>query len=120
MPALSCAHAAARPAPFAGKMAAALGKARHPNVSALVRMLLLSAVADREGWATATGVRHWLKYTVYGVGLPPVQHLERDASKAEKLEAEVRLMNCVVWLVMCAGRPGETSRWNRCASTCLR
>ena len=61
----------------------------------------MAAVADRSGGARATGVRHWLKYNIHGVGLPPIQHLAGSATTAEKLEAEMRLMNFVVWLVTC-------------------
>ena len=66
-----------------------------------MRVLLLAAVADRSGGARATGVRHWLKYNIYGLGLPPIQHLSNSATTEEKLEAEMRLMNFVVWLVTC-------------------
>ena len=84
-----------------GAAATALERARHPALPRLVRVLLLAAVADRSGGARATGVRHWLKYNIYGLGLPPIQHLSNSATTEEKLEAEMRLMNFVVWLVTC-------------------
>ena len=84
-----------------GAAAVALERASHPALPNIVRILLLAAVADRSGGARATGVRHWLKYNVYGLGLPPIQHLASSATTAEKLEAEMRLMNFVVWLVTC-------------------
>ena len=61
----------------------------------------MAASADRSGGSLTTGVRHWLKYNIHGLGLPPVQHLERDAPMWQKLEAESRLMDFVVWLVVC-------------------
>ena len=84
-----------------GAAAVALERASHPALPNIVRILLLAAVADRSGGARATGVRHWLKYNVYGLGLPPIQHLASSATTAEKLEAEMRLLNFVVWLVTC-------------------
>ena len=72
--------------------------ARHPAISALTRQMLMAASADRQGGASKAGVRRWLKYNVHGLGQMPIQHLERDAPLAQKLEAEMRLMNFVVWL----------------------
>ena len=66
----------------------------------LARRLLLSAVTDRQGGASATGVRHWLRYNAFGVDMPPIQHLDHLAPIAQKLEAEARLMDFIVWLVV--------------------
>ena len=85
-----------------GAAATALERARHPALPRLVRVLLLAAVADRSGGARATGLRHWLKYNIYGLGLPPIQHLSNSATTEEKLEAEMRLMNFVYSLCLLA------------------
>ena len=78
-----------------------------PEVGALRRKLLDAAVADMAGGAKATGVRWWLRFCCFGVGIRPVQHLESDATSWEKLQAETTLMDFVTWLVTCrpSGRP---------------
>ena len=84
-----------------GGYSRALSLASSSKLRPLARRLIMSAVADRQGGATATGVRHWLKFNMYGVGLSPLQHLDRDAPRWQKLEAESRLIDFVVWLVTC-------------------
>jgi hypothetical protein len=91
-----------------------LKQARNPTIQKLALQLLMYASADRRGGASKTGVRHWLKYNVFGLDCPPIQHLERNAPMALKLQAEMRLMSFVVWLVSCkpSGRyiSAETAR----------
>jgi len=89
------------PFPNAGKTMERLERARSPVIQQLTNKLLMAASADRQGGATKTGVRHWLRYNVFGLNTAPIQHLERDAPIALRLEAETRLMNFVVWLVSC-------------------
>ena len=86
---------------IAGKELERLERARSPVLQQLTSKLLMAASADRQGGATQTGVRHWLRYNVFGLNMAPIQHLERDAPVALKLEAEMRLMNFIVWLVSC-------------------
>ena len=84
--------------------------AASPRLQDLTQRLLLSAVASRDGGASAQGVKWWLRFNVLGAGLSPVQHLDSTSPRWQKLEAESRLMNFVTWLVVCrpSGRPIST------------
>ena len=84
-----------------GRKAAAAEAARAPQLRTLTRKLLLSAVASRDGGAQAQGVKWWVLFCVHGKGIPPVQHLDGDSPRWQKLEAEALLMDFVTWLVVC-------------------
>jgi len=61
----------------------------------------MSAVATRDGGAKATGVKHWFHFNSKIAGLPPVQHVDPDSPRWVKLEAEQKLCDFAVWLVVC-------------------
>ena len=98
------------PPPLAGRAAQAAMAARSPAIRDLTRQLLMSAVAAKDGGATAQGVRWWLLFCVHGRGISPVQHVDSSSPRWEKLQAEALLMDFVTWLVVCkpSGRPINT------------
>ena len=87
----------APPSPLSAEATAeALERAApHP---ALRARILSEASADHRGGATATGVRWWFRYCTSGRNISPLQHVERDAPHADKLEAEVLFMDFTLWL----------------------
>ena len=71
-------------------------------MATLRRQLLARAVRDGKAGATTTGVRWWLKYRLLG-GVGDLAWLPEggDPTLRERLQAEVELMDFVVWLVAC-------------------
>ena len=70
-----------------------------PELCTLRRKLLDAAIVDRAGGAKATGVKWWLQFCCFGVGIRPVQHLGSDATSWERLQAETTLMDFATWLL---------------------
>ena len=59
-----------------------------------------AANADRKGGRKSTGVRGWLTYCVYGLGLSPVPD-PLDTSAEHRREVEERLEDFAVWYAVC-------------------
>ena len=74
----------------------ALGRAE-PRPDLRTRFLS-EASADHRGGATNTGVRWWMRYCLGGRCISPLQHVERDAPHAAKLDAEIVFMDFALWL----------------------
>ena len=86
----------------AGRMAVALGQASNGTFDwhALRAQYVDAASADRAGGSLSTGVRHWLRFCLFGRHVSPVRGADRDAPLAAKLAEEALLMDFVLWLVL--------------------
>lgn len=66
----------------------------------LRRRFVNAAMADRKGGATTTGVRHFLRFCVYGRRISPARGLDNSSPLTQKLAAERLLMDFGIWLVL--------------------
>jgi hypothetical protein len=96
-------------APLCSGKESVYAAAASPHLHSLTRRLMLSAVASKDGGASAQGVKWSLRFNMLGTGLPPIQPIETDSPRWQKLEAEARLMNFVTWLPRCVSpvRPAD-------------
>ena len=81
---------------------ARIHRARDPLLARLRDRLVGMATARERRGSLPTGVRWWIKYTIYGRGVAPVRLVDEHAPRHLKLEEETLLMDFVVWLVACA------------------
>ena len=68
------------------------------------------AYHDGAGGDNQTGVRWWIRFCVYGLGVSVQRVLPEDAPLAEKLEEELLVMRFACWLVEERGVDPETAR----------
>jgi hypothetical protein len=61
--------------------------------------LVMLASADGRGGATQPGVRHWIRYCIFGRQISPVRVVDEQSPRAAKLDEETLLMDFVLWLV---------------------
>ena len=73
---------------------------------------LCAANADRTGGRQSTGVRGWLTYCVYGLGLSPVPD-PLDTSAEHRREVEERLEDFAVWYAVCIRPSGKQASYKR-------
>lgn len=79
-----------------GSRAHALAMALDPSLPEAKRRFLDAAMADRRGGTHSTGVRGWLVYCVYGLGVSPIQD-PRDHSHETAARYEDLLEDYAVW-----------------------
>jgi hypothetical protein len=68
------------------------------------------AYHDGMGGDTQTGVRWWIRFCVYGMGVRAARVLDERAPLAEKLTEELLVMRFACWLVEERGVDPETAR----------
>jgi hypothetical protein len=76
-----------------------IARAREPLLVKLRNRLAATATARERKGTLPTGVRWWIKFTLFGRGISPVRTVDEQSSRAEKIEEETLLMDFVVWLV---------------------
>jgi hypothetical protein len=84
--------------PSAGTRLAALRRARDPRLAFEKLRFLNASIADRKGGRHSTGVRHWITYCVYGLGVSPIPD-PLDTSVQHQRLVEERLEDFAVWVV---------------------
>ena len=72
-----------------------------PTLRELRQRCLLAGRKDGKGGATATGVRWWLKYCIYGRSINPCRLEKADAGLQARLDEETLLCDFILWLVVC-------------------
>ena len=79
---------------------------------------LCAANADRKGGRTSTGVRGWIVYCVYGLGVSPIPD-PLDSSAEHRREVECRLEDFAVWYAVCrpSGRQASYKSIGKYVST---
>lgn len=70
------------------------------NWSALRAKYVDAAMADRAGGSLATGVKHFLRFCIYGRHVSPIRWTERSSHLAAKVADEALLMDFAIWLVL--------------------
>lgn len=68
------------------------------------------AYHDGKGGDSQPGVRWWIKFCIYGLGVSVARVVSEDAPLAEKLEEELLVMRFACWLVEERGVTPETAR----------
>lgn len=63
--------------------------------------LVLAASSDGKGGATRPGIRHWIRYCLWGRGISPVRSVDESSPRLEKVDEETLLMDFTLWLVYC-------------------
>jgi hypothetical protein len=87
--------------PTGEKMLAKVLQAADPKLAFERERLVLASTADGKGGATNPGVRHWLRYCIWGRHVNPVRSADETAPRAERLADEDLLMDFALWLVYC-------------------
>ena len=87
--------------PLAGKLRQRLQQANNPQLKYERERLILASSADGAGGARATGVRHWIRYCLWGRDTSPLRWADEDASRRERQDDEELLMDFALWLVYC-------------------
>ena len=87
--------------PTGEKMLAKALQAADPKLAFERERLVLASTADGKGGATNPGVRHWLRYCIWGRHVNPVRSADETAPRAERLADEDLLMDFALWLVYC-------------------
>ena len=102
----------------------AAARATPAELQALRTKILNAATADGSGGVRTTGVRWWLKYTVFGRSQSPFSRLTPHSPLEQKVEMENLLLDFCLWLATCrpSGRPisaqtilkyvGQIRRWH--------
>lgn len=85
----------------AGKTLAKALQAVDPKIAIERERLVLASSADGAGGATTPGVRHWLRYCIWGRHVSPLRSADETSPRAERLEDEDLLMDFALWLVYC-------------------
>ena len=70
------------------------------NLPELRAKYVNASMADGKGGATAVGVRHFLRFCVYGKHVTPIRTTDASSSRAQKLADESLLMDFAIWLVL--------------------
>lgn len=76
----------------AGALAGALASSSAPAISELKRRYLGASVADGRGGEHSTGVRGWILYCVWGLGVSPMpdeQRMRVDFAYAAVIEDRI-------------------------------
>ena len=85
----------------AGKLLLRLLTARHAGLAYERERLILASTADGQGGARNPGVRHWLRYTLWGRGLSPIRWADEQAPREARNADEELLCDFALWLVYC-------------------
>lgn len=88
-----CAHA--------GKYLTRLKLAVAPRLAYERERLVLASTSDGKGGASWPGVRHWVRYCLWGRGVSPVRSVDEASSRWEKIDEETLVMDFTLWLVYC-------------------
>ena len=86
---------------LAGKLLARLLSARHAGLAYERERLILASTADRCGGARNPGVRHWIRYMLWGRGLSPIRWADEQAPREARNADEELLCDFALWLVYC-------------------
>lgn len=86
---------------MAGKLLARLLSARHAGLAYERERLILASSADGHGGAKNPGVRHWIRYMLWGRGLSPIRWADEQAPRAARSADEELLCDFALWLVYC-------------------
>ena len=75
--------------------------AEHPRLAYERERLILASSADGHGGARTPGVRHWIRYMLWGRRLSPVRWADAQAPRAARNADEQLLCDFALWLVYC-------------------
>ena len=75
--------------------------ANDPRIARERERLVLQSMADRRGGVTQPGVRHWIRYTIWGRRINPIVPVDAYSPRHEQQAAEDLLMDFALWLVYC-------------------
>ena len=96
----------------------ALQRAQDVGLAGQKLRFLCAANADRKGGRASTGVRGWIVYCVYGLGVSPIPD-PFDSSAGHRREVECRLEDFAVWYAVCrpSGRQASYKSIGKYVST---
>ena len=58
--------------------------ANDPRIARERERLVLQSMADRRGGVTQPGVRHWIRYTIWGRGINPIVPVDAYSPRHEQ------------------------------------
>lgn len=76
-------------------------QATNPRLARERERLVLKSMADGKGGVSQPGVKHWLRFCIWGRHISPVIPVDADSPRHERMAAEDLLMDFALWLVYC-------------------
>ena len=75
--------------------------ASSPGLARERERLVMKSMADGKGGVSQPGVKHWLKFCIWGRRISPIVPVDSDSPRHERIAAEDLLMDFALWLVYC-------------------